>query len=80
MFVLSLLLLSPVRIASARISLIFVISDGIVKIFLKTMKRKKSNLKKIALLARNKLYSIKILCKTALIDCDISHDEFCPID
>ena len=38
---------TPVRITSANISLVFLISNGIVKIFLKTMGRKRINLERL---------------------------------
>ena len=43
---------------------------------LKTMRRKKSKHRKIALLARSKLNKKKKIISIALIDPDISHDEF----
>ena len=49
----------PVRIASASISLMFLISNAIVKMFLKTMGKKKNKHRKIACLARVKLSSIE---------------------
>ena len=55
---------TPVGIVSASISLVFIISKGIVKIFLKTMGKNKSKCRNIALLTRSKLSSIeKILSK-----------------
>ena len=43
---------------------------------LKTMRRKKSKHRKIALLARSKLNNIEKIISIALIDPDISHGEF----
>ena len=40
------------------------------------IKKKKKKHDKIVLLAKPKLYSIKILISKVLIDSDISHDEF----
>ena len=55
---------TPVGIVSASISLVFIISKGMVKIFLKTMGKNKSKCRDIALLTRSKLSSIeKILSK-----------------
>ena len=55
----------------------FLISNSIVKAFLKTMgNKKKSKHRKIALLARSKLNSIEKIISKALIDSDISHKEF----
>ena len=52
------LLQSPVGIAIASISLVFRITNGIVKMFSKTMEYKKINIK-ITLLARSKFISIE---------------------
>ena len=48
-------------------------SNGIVKIFLKTMEKKEK--RKVALLARSKLNSVEKFSK-GLIVSDISHEEF----
>ena len=72
--------LVTVRIARASNSLVLLISSGIIKMFLKTMVReKKKRHKKITLLVSSKLNSIKkiyIYISKALINSDISHDEF----
>ena len=59
----------PTQIACASISLVFLLRKGIVKLFLKTMVRKRRNNRKIVLLDRSKLNSIekKIISK-ALAD------------
>ena len=63
-------------IASVSINLVFLISNNIVKIFLKTMRRKKNKHRKIALLGRSKLKNIVKIMFYALTDSDISYDEF----
>ena len=66
----------PVGIAGA--SLIFTVMTGVVKKILNiTRKKKKHN--KIITLARNKLNIIETLISQALIDFDISHEEFSKI-
>ena len=64
---------TPVGIASAGISLVFLISNGIVKIFLKTMGKKKVNTERL-------LYwpQVNEITKStkALINSNISHEEF----
>ena len=47
-----------------------------VKMFLKTKGRKENKYIKIVLLAKSKLNSIKKIISKALIDFDISNDEF----
>ena len=65
-----------VGVASASVSLVFLISNGIVKMFLKTMGRNKNKHRKIALLVRSKLNRIeKIIYKTLVVS-DIIHDVF----
>ena len=63
-----------VGIASTSISLVFLIINGIVKIFLKHWERKEK--KKIVLLVRSKLNSIEKMISKAPIDSDSSHKEF----
>ena len=63
-------------IVSASINLVFLISDNIVKIFLKIMRKKKIKHIKIALLARSKLKNVVKIIFYALIDSDISYNEF----
>ena len=55
----------PVAIASASFSLIFSLTTGIIK-----------NHNKIFVLAKSKLNSIEALISQALIDLEISHEEF----
>ena len=65
---------TPVGIAS--ICLVFLISNGIVKIFLKAMGREKNKHIKIALSARSKINSIEKIISKALIDSNNSHEVF----
>ena len=68
---------APVGIASARFTLIFSLSAGITKKVLNiTRKKKKKKHDKILMLAKSKLNSIETLISQALIDMDISHEEF----
>ena len=66
---------APVGIASASFSLVFSISTGIVKKMLKTMRNKKKH-NKIVMLARNKLNSMERKISEALINNEISHEDF----
>ena len=62
---------APVGIASASLTLIFSLTIGIVKKSLNITKHDK-----ILMLAKSKLNSIETLISQALIDLDISHEEF----
>ena len=65
----------PEGIASASCSLAFSLTTGIIKKLLKIRnKRKKHN--KIVMLAKTKLSSIETLISGALIDLEISSEEF----
>ena len=69
---------APVGIASASFTLFFSLTTGIVKKLLSiTNKKKKHN--KILMLAKSKLNSIETLISQALIDMEISHEEFVTI-
>ena len=71
---------APVGIASASFTLIFSQTTGIVKKLLNiTRKKKKKKHDKILMLAKSKLNSIDTLIYQALIDMDISHEEFITI-
>ena len=70
---------APVGIMSASCSLAFSIRTGFVKKFLKTVRNKKKNLNKIFMLARNKLNSIESKISEALINNQISHEDFMTI-
>ena len=66
----------PVGIASASFTLIFSLTTGIVKKLLNITRKKKKKHDKILMLAKSKLNSIDTLISQALIDMDISHEEF----
>ena len=70
------LVVIPIGIASSTIGLkICVITAGIKK-YKSIIKKKKKKHDKIVLLAKSKLNSIEVLISKALIDSNISHDEF----
>ena len=66
---------APVGIASAS----FTLTTGIVKKLLSTTRNKKKKHDKIFMLAKSKLNSIETLISEALIDMEISHEEFVTI-
>ena len=70
---------APVGIVSASFSLAFSISTGIVKKLLKTTRNKKKKHNKIVMLARSKLNSIESKISEALINNEISHEDFMAI-
>ena len=70
---------APVGIASASFSLIFSLTTGIVKKLLSITRNKKKKHDKILMLAKSKLNSIETLISQALIDMEISHQEFIAI-
>ena len=61
---------------SASCSLAFSITTGYVKKFLKTTRNKKKKRSKIVMLARSKLNSIESKISEALINNEISHEDF----
>ena len=67
---------APVGIISASFSLAFSISTGIIKKLLKTTRNKKKKHNKIVMLARSKLNSIESKISKALVDNEISHEDF----
>ena len=67
----------PVGIAGASLTVIFTITTGVVKTLLNITRKKKKKHNKIIALARSKLNIIEI--SQALIDFDISHEEFLKI-
>ena len=67
---------TPKGIASASLCLTFSISTGIVKKLLKTTRNKKKKHNKIIMLARSKLNSIESKASEALINSEISHEDF----
>ena len=70
---------APVGIASASFTLIFSLTTGIIKKLLSITRNKKKKHDKILMLAKSKLNSIKTLISQALIDLEISHEEFIAI-
>ena len=69
---------APVGIASASLTLFFSLTTGIVKKLLNITRNKKKH-DKILMLAKSKLNSIETLGSQALIDMEISHEEFIAI-
>ena len=69
---------APVGIMSASCSLAFSITTGFVKKLLKTTRNKKKH-NKIVMLARSKLNSIESKISEALINNEISHEDFMTI-
>ena len=67
---------APVGIASASFTLIFSLTTGIVKKLLSITRNKKKIHDKVLMLAESKLDSIETLVSQALIDMEISHEEF----
>ena len=70
---------APVGIVSTSCRLAFSITTGFVKIFLKTIRNKKKKHNKIVMLARSKLNSIESKISEALINNEISHEDFMTI-
>ena len=70
---------APVGIASASFSSIFSLTTGLVKKLLSITRNKKKKHDKILMLAKSKLNSIETLISQALIDMEISHEEFIAI-
>ena len=66
---------APVGIMSASCTLVLSITTGFVKKFLKTIRNKKKH-NKIVMLARSKLNSIESKISKALMDNEISHEDF----
>ena len=73
---------APVGITSGSISLVFLVSNGILKTFLETTGKKRNKrfackiVRKIVLLAMTKLDSKEKIISKALADTDITHEEF----
>ena len=70
---------APVGMMSASCSLAFSVTTGFVKKFLKTIRNKKKKHNKIVMLARSKLNSIESKISEALINNEISHEDFMTI-
>ena len=67
---------APAGIIGASCGFTFSITSGFVKKFLKTIRNKKKKHNKIVMLARSKLNSIKSKISKALMDNEISHEDF----
>ena len=67
---------APVGIMSASCSLALSITTGFVKKYLKTKRNKKKKHNKIVMLARSKLNSIESKISEALINNEISHEDY----
>ena len=69
----------PAGIAGASLTLIFTITTGVVKTLLNITRKKKKKHNKIIALVRSKLNTIENLVSQALIDFEITHEEFSKI-
>ena len=69
----------PAGIAGASLTLIFIITTGVVKTFLNITRKKKKKHNKIISLARSKLNIIENVISQALVDFEITHEEFSKI-
>ena len=69
----------PVGMASASLSLTFSLSTGLVKKLSITARNKKKKHNKIVMLARSKLSSIESKISEALMNNQISHEDFMAI-
>ena len=69
----------PAGIVGASLTLIFTITTGVVKTLLNITRKKKKKHNKIIALARSKLKIIENLISQALIDFEITHEEFSKI-
>ena len=70
---------APTGIAGPSFTLIFSLTTGIIKKLLSITRNKKKKHDKTLALAKNKLNSIEALVSQALIDMEISHEEFITI-
>ena len=68
-----------VGIPGASLTVIFTVTTGVVKKLLNITRKKKKKHNKIITLGRNKLNIIETLISRALIDFDVSHEEFSKI-
>ena len=66
----------PIGITRASLSLAFALCTGLVKKLLETTRNKKKKHNKIVMLARSKLNSIERKISEALINNQISHEDF----
>ena len=69
----------PVGIAGASLTLIFIVTTGVVKKLLNIARKKKKKHNKIIALVRSKLNIIETLISQASTDFDIIHEEFSKI-
>ena len=69
----------PAGIAGASLTLIFTVTTGLVKTLLNVIRKKKKKHNKIIALASSKLNIIENLISQALIDFEITHEEFSKI-
>ena len=69
----------PAGITGASLALIFTITTGVVKTLLNITRKEKKKHNKIIALARSKLNIIENLISQALIDFEITHEEFSKI-
>ena len=67
---------APVGIASASFNLIFSLATEIITKILTITRKRKKRYAKYLMLAKSKLDSIETLVSQALIDMEISHEEF----
>ena len=63
-------------VISASLTLVFSLTTGIIKKLLKEARKKKKKHSQIIMIAKSKLNNIETLMSQALIDLDISHEEF----
>ena len=70
---------APAGIIGASCGFTFSITSGFVRRFLKTIRNKKKKDNKIVMLARSKLNSIESKISKALVDSEISHEDFVTI-
>ena len=66
----------PAGVISASLTLVFSLTTGIIDKLLKETRNKKKKHSKIIMLVKSKLNSIETLMSQALIDLEISHEEF----
>ena len=67
---------APVGIASASFTLVFSLTTGIIKKLLSTTRKKKKKHDQILMLTKSKFIGVETLMSKALIDMDISYEEF----
>ena len=67
------------KIETYLLTILLALTTGIIKKLLKTARNKKKKHDKILMLAKSKLNSIESLVSQALIDMEISHEEFITI-